>query len=506
MSARALAAGALCAALLAPALAAGAPERYAVVVGSNAGGVGRPRLWYAEKDAERFRETLVELGDFPPGHVVLLRGAPPSQVRQAIRATEAHLAAARRAGEHALFVFYYSGHAGAGGLELGDERLSFDELRSLVAGTSADAKVAIVDACEAGLLTQVKGATAAPALDFPLPSDESVRGTAFVASTAVGETAQESTAIGGSFFTHHLEVALRGAGDADQDGLVTLAEAFRYTAAQTLAGTLATVAGAQHATYEMKMSGRGDVVLSDLRRADARLTLPRDPGATYVVRGPMAILAEVAGGEKPVTLALPAGSYHVERRAPEGRASADVALARGATEPLPPLAPTRYELARAKGGPKPGLLFAGAGVATLGLSGFGLAPSFEVGVRKEVGAFGLRVRLDYLGKSADDQGLRYDAWYVGGAVAGLYPLNTARVLVEVGPELGFGYAWQRVEPSRISHGSGVLSAGAAALVTAPLGPVRAGLDLTLGVQGLRVNDRATVRPAGSLVLLALWGF
>ncbi|HEX8908561.1 MAG TPA: caspase family protein [Anaeromyxobacteraceae bacterium] len=506
MTRRALAAAALGLWLLAPGWARAEPARYAVVVGSNAGSAGRPRLWFAEKDAEHFRETLLELGDFPPDHVVFLRGAGAGQVRAALRAIEARLADARRAGQHPLLVFYYSGHAGAGGLELGDERLSFAELRGLVTATSADAKVAIVDACEAGLLTQVKGATAAPALDFPLPTGESVSGTAFVASTAVGEAAQESAAIGGSFFTHHLEVALRGAGDADGDGLVTLAEAFRYTAAQTLAGTLTTFSGAQHATYEMKMSGRGDVVLSDLRRADARLTLPRDPGAAFVVRGPMSILAEVAGGERPITLALPAGRYRVERRAPEGRAGADLVLERGATQALPPLAPTRYELARAKGGPKPGLLFAGAGARTLALSGFGLAPSFEVGVRKEVGPFGLRVRLDYLGKSVDDTGLRYDAWYVGGAVAGLYPLNTARVLVEVGPELGFGYAWQRLAVSRKSFDSGVLSVGAAAMATAPLGPLRVGLDLGLGVQALRVNDHATARPAASLSLLALWGF
>ena len=502
----ALTAAAVSLALLAPAAASAEPGRYAVLVGSNDGGAGRPRLWYAEKDAERFSHTLVELGDFPEDHVVLLRGARVAQVRDALRSTEAQLAAARRSGRHTLLVFYYSGHAGSDGLELGDEKLSFDELRATIAGASADAKVAIVDACEAGLLTQVKGASAAPALDFPLPQGEEVRGTAFVASTAVGEAAQESAAIGGSFFTHHLEVALRGAGDADGDGLVTLAEAFRYTAAQTLAGTVTTATGAQHATYEMKMSGRGDVVLSDLRRADARLTLPRDPGAAFTVRGPMSILAEVAGRERPITLALPAGHYRVERRSPEGRAGADLDLERGATQQLPPLSPTRYELARSKGGPKPGLLFAGAGVGTLALSNFGVAPSFDVGVRKEFGPFGLRIRLDYLGKSVDDAGLHYDAWYVGGAVAGLYPLNASRILVEVGPQLGFGYAWQRLSSNRKSFGSGVLTMGAAAMATAPVGPLRIGLDLGLGVQGLRINDSLSVGPAVSLSLLALWGF
>ena len=489
---------------LAPTAARGA-ARYAVVVGANVGAPGRPVLWFAEKDADRFRGVLVELGDFPPENVQLLEAPSVSRVRGAIAAANAAVRGARAAGEHPLFLFYFSGHAAAGGVELGGERLSFDELRALVSGTDADAKVAIVDACEAGLLTQVKGATPVPALDFALPAPDAVRGTAFIASTAVGESAQESAAIGGSFFTHHLEVALRGAGDADGDGLVTLGEAFRYTSAQTLAGTLSTAAGGQHATYEFRMSGRGDVVLADLRRADSRLTLPRDPGATFVLRGPRSLLAEVAGGEKPITLALPAGRYRVERRAPEGRAAADLELERGTVEPLPPLAPTRYELARAKGGPKPGLLFAGGGATALGLPGFGVAPTVRLGARKEVGPIGVRVRLDYLGTTVNDQGLRYDLAYFGAAVAALYPLNTSRVLVEAGPELGYGYASQRLSTGLGFH-SNLFWGGLAAMVTAPVGPVRVGLDAAAGGNLMKLNYETTVRFGWSASLLVLWGF
>jgi len=484
---------------------AGAAARFAVVVGNNTGAPGRPRLWFAEKDAETFRATLVELGDFEEDRTVLLRGPSAARVREAMAASEAQMAMARQEGEHPLFVFYFSGHAAAGGIELGPDRISFDELRSLVMKTSAEAKIAIVDACEAGLLTQVKGASAAPALDFPLPLSESVRGTAFVASTAVGEAAQESAAIGGSFFTHHLEVALRGAGDADGDGLVTLGEAFRYTAAQTLAGTVTTLAGPQHATYEFKMSGRGDVVLTDLRRADARLTLPPDPGSSYIVHGPQSILAEVAGGEKPIVLALPAGRYEVERRSAEGRATADLELGHGAASALPPLAPTRYELARAKGGPKPGLLFAGTGLATFGLPGFGVAPDFRLGVRKELGPLGLRVRLDYLQKGVDDLGVHSNLTYLGGALAAFYPLNSSRILVEAGPEVGYGRAWQVLTDQR-SFSSGVAYAGIAAMATAPFGPVRVGLDAGLGAQAFSLDFRRVVRPTGSLSLLLLWGF
>ena len=82
--------------LLAPLGAQAEAARFAVVVGSNTGAPGRPRLWFAERDAERFRSTLVELGDFAPDHALLLKGVSAQQVRAAMGATEAEMAAARR--------------------------------------------------------------------------------------------------------------------------------------------------------------------------------------------------------------------------------------------------------------------------------------------------------------------------------------------------------------------------------------------------------------------------
>jgi hypothetical protein len=365
-----IAAAALAAALAFPALAA--PGRFGVFVGNDRGDAARPRLWYAEKDAERMHRTLGELGDLDANGTVLLQGKSVSALLDALRSLEPRIRAAKAAGERTLLLVYYSGHASPAGLELGADRLSFETLRSVLAASGADAKIAVVDACEAGLLTQVKGAAAAPSLEFTLPSDDAVSGMALIASTAVGESAQESAALGGSFFTHHLEVALRGAGDSDGDGRVTLTEAFRFTSARTSAGTSGTQAGPQHPTYAFKMSGRGDVVLADLRRGDARLLMPPDLGATFILKAPL-LYAEVPGGAQETTLALPAGHYKVERRGRNGRAVAEVTLVSGRTVSLPSLEPTRYEVARSKGGPKPGLLYAGAGIWSTDLPGFGVA-------------------------------------------------------------------------------------------------------------------------------------
>ena len=482
-----------------------AAARFALVVGSDVGATGRSRLWFAESDAQRFGATLRELGDFTPDRVTVLRTPTAAEFRAALETMEARIRTARDGGERPLLVVYFSGHAGAGGLELGNERIGFDELRARVSRSAAETRIAIVDACEAGLLTQVKGATAAPALDFPLPADDQVQGTAFVTSTAVGEAAQESASIGGSFFTHHLEIALRGAGDADGDGRITLAEAFRYTAARTLAGTAATRSGPQHATYEFKMSGRGDVVLADLRRADARLVLPADPGAQYVLQGPGNTISEVPGAASRLVLALPAGRYTVERRAPEGRATTDLTLERGQEQTLPTLTPTRYELARAKGGPKPTLLYAGGGGLVVGLSNGGVAPAAIIGARQEWGPVGIRITLGFGAKSVDDQGLIYDYKNFSGSLGALFPLNDSALLVEAGPAVGYGYVSQTLADRR-SFSSGAWTFGGALLLSGPVGPIRLGLDVSAGIQLLTLNNTTSVLPAATLSVVVLQGF
>ncbi|HEX4384998.1 MAG TPA: caspase family protein [Myxococcales bacterium] len=478
--------------------------RFAVIAGNNRGAAGRAQLWYAERDAERFAHALEELGDFTQSDVQLLRGASVTELRAAITAAEAQVKKARARGERALLIVYFSGHAGSGGLELADDHLGYDELRADLATSSAETKVAIVDACEAGTLTQVKGARPSASVDFALPSDELVQGTALIASTAVGESAQESAAIGGSFFTHHLEVALRGAGDQDGDGKVTLAEAFRYTAARTLAGTASTQAGPQHPTYDFKMSGRGDIVLADLRRAEASLRIPPDKDGSYVIHGKQQLLAEIAGSPTGTMLALPSGRYTVERRAPDGLATTTFDLATGETRSLPAMRPTAYELARAKGGPAPTLWFAGGGVGFYPLPGLGASPLLQIGARQEVGPFGLRLRITGMQRDANDAALHYSFLYLGGAGALLTPFPLGPVLLEVGPEAGLGYVSQKLN-SGASASAPDLGASGVAMATFRTGPFRMGLDVSAGAHLFKLDGQATIRPSATFGLLFLYG-
>jgi hypothetical protein len=491
-------------ALLAPTAPLASPDRYAVVAGTNEGAPGRPKLWFAEKDAERFHRALHELGGFDEERVVLVRGPRAGAFRDALATSEARIAAARARGERALLVVYFSGHAGPGGLEFGPDRVGYDELRAAMARSSADARVVIVDACEAGALTQVKGATASAAVDFPLP-DAAVEGTAFIASTALGEAAQESAQLGGSFFTHHLDVAMRGAGDADEDGQITLGEAFRYTAARTVSGTTATAQGPQHPTYDFRMSGRGDVVLADLRRAEAHLRLPADPGALYVLRGPREWLAEIQAGPAPLRLAMPAGRFDVERRSRDGRARGEVTLARGEERVLPLLQPTRYEVARSKGGPPPTETFAGLGAAVVPMPSGGVAPTVRAGVRREAGPAGLVLSLEYAGRDVHDRTLAYSWSRISGDAALMLPVAGSRRLLEAGVFAGYGWSTQTLRDRR-SFSAGDLTGGFALRASVPIGRLRTALDLSGGVRTFRLDEARTVRPALSTSLLILYGF
>jgi hypothetical protein len=360
----------------------------------------------------------------------------------------------------------------------------------MVEKSAADVKVAIVDACESGGLTQVKGARPS-SVDFVLPTDETARGVAYLASTAAGEVAQESAAIGASFFTFHLEAALRGAGDANGDGQVSLTEAFHYTSSRTITGTTTTEAGPQHPTYNFRMAGRGDVVLSDLRHAESRLALPGPPEASWVLSQKGRLVAETPGG---LTLALPAGDYHVERRLGGSAAGGEVTLRPGKLQDVGTLSATHTEAQR-KGGEVARLnaVHLAASLDAPVVQGQVLPVGVQVGFRRAFGRFGLRGGLGYVdgaGELATGQALRVQS--IAAELAGLFRLVDATVWIDLGLQLGGTVHFEGVGVARYWGLSGVGGATAAAgLRLGWLGPQ---LLVTGGARLLRLDGGMAVRP------------
>jgi hypothetical protein len=107
---------------------------------------------------------------------------------------------------------------------------------------------------------------------------------------------------------------LRGGGDRDQDGRVSLDEAYQYAYDQTLVATAHTAVGSQHVSFEADLKGQGEVPLTYPEKADATIRLGAAVAGDVLVQriAADAVLAEVhkVAGE-PFDVAIPAGEYRV---------------------------------------------------------------------------------------------------------------------------------------------------------------------------------------------------
>lgn len=301
---------ALIAALPLPA-AADTLRRFTVVVGANFGGDDRPRLRYAVSDARRFGQVLTELGGVAPEDEVVLSDPGADQLLEALATLGARLAAERRraAGGRIEVLFYYSGHADEKGLLLGEDRVSYRALRDQLDALPADVRIAVLDACASGAFTRLKGGRRRP--PFAVDASATMRGHAFLTSSSATEAAQESDRIGASYFTHYLVSGFRGAADLSGDGRVTLNEAYQFAFAETVGRTAGTAGGAQHPSYDINLTGAGDVVMTDVAQTTATLELGDDvDGRVYVRTARQALVVELSKSRgRTVALGLEPGVY-----------------------------------------------------------------------------------------------------------------------------------------------------------------------------------------------------
>ncbi len=316
---------ALCSGLLAAPVRA--QHRVALVVGSNAAPPGLSQLRYAHDDARKMRRVLVELGGVAAQDARLLLDPSASALSSAL----AHLreTGAQRGG-HSTLLFYYSGHADSEALQLGRQRLPLAELHAFLKDEGADVRVALLDACHSGALSRSKGGTMRPRIDIRWAPEPGVKGAVLVTSSTAEEASLETDDVGGSLFTHFLVSGLRGAADANQDGAVDLEEAFRYAYGHTLERSAGTRSGAQHPTFDLRISGQRQLVLTRTRQP-AAMRFGEQLAGTYLVydRARSAVVAELAKppGERR-TLWLPPGDYYVKKRLPAAILLQKVRLAR----------------------------------------------------------------------------------------------------------------------------------------------------------------------------------
>ncbi len=292
-------------------------RRLALIAGANDGGPDRAQLRYAASDARSVSGVLTELGGVSPADRVLLVNPDRAAMAAAFEQLGQRLAEVPE-GQRTEVIVYYSGHSDERGLLLGTERYSYKDLRASVKALNSDVRIAILDSCSSGALVQGKGGKHVPG--FLDDGQNKVEGHAFLTSSAADEVSQEAESIGGSFFTNALVTGMRGAADANNDRLITLNEAYRFAYDETLSRTESTRFGAQHANFDMDLSGSGDLVMTDLRQRTASLHLEAPLEGRLFVRDPGGkIIAELGkNAGQGVDLLVEPGSYTLTLERPEG--------------------------------------------------------------------------------------------------------------------------------------------------------------------------------------------
>lgn len=286
-------------------------RRFALVASSNDGGASRAHLRFANSDGESVARVLGSLGGVRDNDLILVRNATRSDFVQAFADLRARLRSEHRPQVRREVFVYFSGHSDEEGLLLGGERVGYRELRRWIDGVGADVRIAVLDSCASGALIRLKGGVHRA----PFLSDVSVqaRGHAFLTASSADEAAQESDRVGAAYFTHFLLSGLRGAADTNRDRRVTLNEAYQFAYHETLQRTETSRAGAQHPAYDIQLAGTGDVVMTDLRAAGARLVLVRELAGRIYVRdqGDRLVVELRKEPTYPVELGLEAGRYQV---------------------------------------------------------------------------------------------------------------------------------------------------------------------------------------------------
>ena len=324
-------------------------QTYLVSVGNDLGRRDEPALRYAEADADRFARVMRQLGRVSADRELVLRGTSASAFRTALLRTNASIRRREGSGDPQALVVFYSGHADAAGLHLGDTTMSFDELRTIVESSPAQVRVLIVDSCRSGGITQVKGVKPTEPFAIRLEDRIDVEGFAIITSSSGSEDSQESDNLRASFFTHHLVTALKGAADKNQDDRVTLQEAYSYAYQETIRSSGRTLQ-LQHPTYAYDLKGKGDFVLTHLAEGQGRFgsLAIAEPG-TYLIyenESQGLLAAEVHVDGEGARLLLTPGQYFIQRRAQTSYREYRALLSRNQTTQLNALPYREIEYSR----------------------------------------------------------------------------------------------------------------------------------------------------------------
>ena len=394
-------AAALAFALPAPSAAAERAEiRVAVVVGNNAGLADDEPLRYAEDDARKVYDVLTRIGGVSRDRAYLLLDQPPRKLRRTLAVVTGRIQELANRAPVSL-VLYVSSHADRSALHLSGSRFGYDELRQALSVMATRFRLIIVDGCQTAVRAQSKGGVPTAPIDVDLTAAPETEGEVIISSASDGEPAQEWAYLRGALFTHHLLSGLRGAADYDDNGVVSLFEAYSYTYRNTTTEAARASRLPQTPSYEFQFRGFGDWPFARPHKYGATIELSRELSGRYWIADRANRLTSEVRKESGYVLRVHArpGWYRVvSPRGPFVEAT-DVDLTWGGSRRLSPddfvRVPNQRRTLRGSEPIvlRPFRLVAGAGVAGGTVSGLGLMPNLALGLRYGRHPWFVRMRL-----------------------------------------------------------------------------------------------------------------
>lgn len=283
-------------------------ERYAVLVGNSYGGSTLVPLKYVSSDLKAMKSVLEENCLFDRTRISVLKNDSPEELLSHLDSLKQVITS------EDLLYFYYTGHADARSLRMGDERLDLHTLKEQLDSLDTQFQMVILDACQSGSFSRLKGGT----IEEPLllkQTENTGSGRVVLYSSADTEFSQESDYLGHSIFSFYFMNGLKGMADLSGDKRVTVDEAYKYAYRQTVAATVHSAGGIQHPGYLFDYRGKGDIVLADMTGTATGIILDRGiTGQVAILDPTKQVVADfTTESDRDIFVALNPGRYTVYR-------------------------------------------------------------------------------------------------------------------------------------------------------------------------------------------------
>ena len=476
------------------------PIRILVAAGHKQGLAAEHPLKYADTDAARVRDVMVAFGGVKPEHTFVL--AEPTKAALLAAIDKGRDEAKKHRPDEVTLVFYFSGHGDREALHLGDERVLLTEIAAKLEQVPASLRIAITDACRT---TRDKGFVQDEPFTISTTTSTQATGQVWLHASSDGEAAQESDELHGALFTHAWLNGLRGAADANGDARVTLDESFAFAYSQTLIRSAKSSGVMQKPEAVVNLRELSPVVLTQTTARMSTLSLPvaKDTHFLVYAGASRSVISELWGSpDRRIALAVPPGSYVIQRRLGGVGGAAQIALGAGEERKLDErdFTASSLEAVASKGEPdvvaaptRPAPHEVSAGYEAGGDTRTGLVHGPRAGYAYSWGKVALAVGggADFAGRTLPDTSEKLTTAFGRAGIEVRVPFDTS--MLRFGAGARAGWLWQTLEPTSTAV-SGTTTTHSGAFVAGP--DVLAAYRMNVGATAFAELDAR-----GSMMLL-----